>query len=182
LFYGSNSYDHGLMIGAGNQDRWKVPGCLGMSQWGQELITPQPYNDGAWHHLTATFDGAVWSVYVDGTLENAKALPTDTQPGTGRIGSLNWGPEFYWKGFIRDVRVYGRQLSAAEVRSLYDPATRFDLWLPQKQWLARSTAGPPYLVGAGQVYVTGQNGGQVQSAGAAAGEVTMPGAFAGEVR
>jgi hypothetical protein len=187
LFYGTaGSNDRGLMIGAGSNSQWQPPGCLGMSQWGQSLVTPQAYNDSVWHHLVATFDGATWSIYVDGKLENVKplqTLPTDTQPAAGRIGGLNFGPHYYWKGSIRDVRVYARALSAAEVWSLCNPTTRFDLWAPRRQPLAKvATADPVFLVGAGQVYVAGRNAGQIQLSGAAAGELMVAGAIIGEVK
>ena len=182
LFYGSNSDDHGLMIGAGNDSQWNIPGCLGVSLWGQEVTTPQAYHDGAWHHLTAAFDGVLWAVYVDGNLQNIKPLLTDTQPGSGSIGGVNDGPTYRWKGLIRDARIYERRLSAEEIRSLYDPTTRFDLWLPRGRWSAESTAELAYLVGAAQICMTGPDSGYVQTAGAAAGELTAPGALSGEVR
>jgi hypothetical protein len=172
LFYGSNSDDQGLMIGAGNHSHWNVPGCLGVSQWGQEVTTPQSYHDGTWHHLAAAFDGTLWSVYVDGSVQNSRPLPTNTQSGSGSIGGLNYGSMYRWKGLIRDVRIYGRGLSAAEVRSFYDPATRFDLWLPRGRGAAESTAELTYLIGAAQIRMAGPDSGQVQSAGAVAGEVS----------
>lgn len=180
LFYGSTANEHGLMIGTGYTVRWQPPGCLGVSQWGQELVTPRAYNDGAWHHLAATFDGALWSLYVDGELESAKPMPTDTQTSTGRIGSLNFGPTYYWKGSLRDVRVYARALSAAEVRLLNDPPSRFDLWMPRRQWLARRASGPTCFLDVGHVYTTGANSGQSPSTGSASGASTMPGADSGE--
>jgi hypothetical protein len=79
---------------------------------------------------------------------------------------------YRWKGLIRDVRIYGRGLSAAEVRSFYDPATRFDLWLPRGRGAAESTAELTYLIGAAQIRMAGPDSGQVQSAGAVAGEVS----------
>lgn len=182
LFYGSTTNEHGMMIGTGYTGRWQPPGCLGVSQWGQELVTPRAYNDGAWHHLAATFDGALWSLYVDGALENAKPMPTDTQTNAGRIGSLNFGPTYYWKGALRDMRVYARALSAPEVRLLSDPGSRFELWRPHRQWLARRGSGPTYFPDVGHVCTTGANAGQSPSTGAAAGDLTVPGALAGMVK
>jgi hypothetical protein len=182
VFYGTNSFDHGLMIGTGNTSRWQPPGCLGMSQWGQELVTPRAYNDGTWHHLAATFDGVIWSVYVDGILENSKPLPTDTWPANGRIGSQNYMPIHRWIGLMRDVRIYDRTLAAAEIRLLFDPATRFDLWKPRWQPLAKPVAGAAFAMAASQVYVAGQLNGQIVHCGVAAGELAVAGSIIGEVK
>jgi hypothetical protein len=182
VFYGTNSFDHGLMIGAGNTSRWQPPGCLGMSQWGQELVTPRAYNDGTWHHLAATFDGVIWSVYVDGNLENSKPLPTDTWPANGRIGSQNYMPIHRWIGLMRDVRIYDRTLAAGEIRLLFAPATRFDLWGARPWRGAKAVAGDALTTAASQVYIAGQQNGQLVHCGVAAGELAVPGSITGEVK
>jgi hypothetical protein len=131
--YGVTSQHYAVIIGAGNTDRWQPPGALGISVWDTNLVATSAHNDGVWHHVAAVLDNSAWSLYVDGRLKNSKTLaqmPTDTWSSNyGFVGALNYGSyEMFWRGLVRDVRVYGRALSAAEIWTLYNPATRFDLW------------------------------------------------------
>lgn len=76
----------------------------------------------AWHHVVAAYDGSNKYIYVDGTpaSEATTGVPTTTsddfQVGfdTGSGGENN-----YFNGFIDDVRVYTKALSADEVKHLY---------------------------------------------------------------
>jgi hypothetical protein len=74
-------------------------------------------NTGQWYHVAATWDGVTAKIYVNGVLDNspgtARAAPiaTDTRPLYlgGRAGAD------YFDGMIRDVRIYNRPLTAAEL-------------------------------------------------------------------
>jgi hypothetical protein len=77
-----------------------------------------------WHNYTLTFDGLNLTAYTDGymafseppapsyTTAIAMASPTDVL-----IGSIV-GSQF-WQGFMKDVRIWNRPLSATEVKKLY---------------------------------------------------------------
>jgi PKD repeat protein len=70
----------------------------------------------AWSHVAATYDGATHKLYVDGKL--VKSAPQtgsiDTSTGKLRIGGNSiWG--YYFAGYIDEVRIYNRALSAAEI-------------------------------------------------------------------
>jgi len=70
-----------------------------------------------WSHLVATYDGKFGRIYVNGVEvakgeENSLIEPSD---GILRIGgSNNWGA--FFKGYIDEVRIYNRALTAAEVQ------------------------------------------------------------------
>jgi hypothetical protein len=173
---GTTADTHAIVIGAADIPLWQPAGALGMTVWNTHLIAPRAYHDGQWHQAAAVLDDVGWSLYVDGRLENFKTLaemPTDTWfAGYAFIGGLNYGTYTHlWRGLIRDVRVYRRALSSAEIWSLYDPATRFDLWMPRRSWLVEPPPPPPFLQPQAQIYVTGQENGQCQHPGATAGEV-----------
>ena len=73
----------------------------------------------AWTHLSATYDGAVVRLYVNGvaagTLSIAGSL-TASNRGPLQIGGNNvWGEWF--QGQIDDVRIYNRALTASELQA-----------------------------------------------------------------
>ncbi|HEX7862769.1 MAG TPA: LamG-like jellyroll fold domain-containing protein [Verrucomicrobiae bacterium] len=72
----------------------------------------------AWSHLAATYDGAVFRLYVNGqqvgSVNVTGAIQTSTLP-LRLGGNLVWGE--YFAGRIDDVRLYNRALSAAEVQA-----------------------------------------------------------------
>ena len=94
-----------------------------------DAVADVPATDvGTWVHLCGVFDGSSYLVYRNGEL--AATLSDATVPlanidalwgmgahapnGTGDTGSR------FLQGEIDDVRVYGRALSAGEVKALYD--------------------------------------------------------------
>ncbi len=89
-------------------------------------------NDGEWHHICGTYDGADKRIFVDGVLAVHAPNPHGGQPlGTGvtRFGFIGDGSEaltfdgenngFYFEGDIDDVRVYNSALTDEEVSLLY---------------------------------------------------------------
>jgi len=87
--------------------------------------TAAGFNDGLWHHAVAVYDrDYVIRIYVDGVSEA-------TSGSIGWIESVNNsepftiadrndpGHHYYFNGPLDDVRIYGRVLSATEVRALY---------------------------------------------------------------
>jgi hypothetical protein len=85
---------------------------------------------GAWHHLCGVYDGESYRLYRDGELiaqqvdavapmrvEEAWAIGSRGMPD--RTMPEEFDPR-YFDGMIDEVRIYGRALSAFEVRALYD--------------------------------------------------------------
>ena len=82
----------------------------------QSAVGLQALPIATWTHLAATYDGAVMTLYVNGT-------EVRTQPATGSFvqsaqplsigGNAVWGE--YFAGAIDQVRIYDRALSAAQI-------------------------------------------------------------------
>lgn len=93
-----------------------------------------------WHHVAATWDGALMRVYLDGVANPSTASftgPVGVGTRTPVIGAFLVSTAYsVMRGSISDARLYNRALSAAEVAALYQ-STRYahlDSW--PKRFLA----------------------------------------------
>ncbi len=78
---------------------------------------------GRWQNVAATYDGAVASIYVDGTLAASSIFMGNVgDSNTWRIGAYNSPANGFLDGAIDNVRIYSRALSASEIQT--DMATR----------------------------------------------------------
>lgn len=79
-------------------------------------------NDGEWHHVAGTYDGATAWLFVDGKPEAPLATTGVAAKNTAKvfIGGNSEQAARLWKGSIDDVRIYTRTLTEAEVRYLAD--------------------------------------------------------------
>ena len=96
-----------------------------------------------WTHLVATYDGQVQQLYVNGIKVSEQAQNGLIQQSTGvlRIGGNSvWG-EFF-KGYIDEVRIYNRALTATEVNN--NLATAISVSNPQ-QFVMGDTALEPWV-------------------------------------
>jgi len=81
--------------------------------------------DGKWHQIAITFNGekgALNKLYIDGVEENfaesAHKWNFNDQPiMIGKSSGPWWG---YFQGTIDEVRIYDKELSADEIKNLYD--------------------------------------------------------------
>jgi len=78
---------------------------------------------GRWYHIVAMFNDVdnSYSVYVDGQLQASGISPVNLVPQSAGILSFGTrtGSSEFWKGSLRDFRVYSRWLSGVEVAELY---------------------------------------------------------------
>ena len=88
-------------------------------------ISQSVVNDEYWHHLVATWDGSIVNLYLDGELDTSQSY-TNSPTGSSTNGSFigasyyNYGDfRGHFQGFLDDIRLYNRSLSAAEVQTLY---------------------------------------------------------------
>ena len=81
------------------------------------IPTPRPVDDGAWHLVTVTYDGAIASAYLDGQLAGTAKFrgPLDTLSGALELGYVPFGGYGAFNGELQDVAVYPIALSAARV-------------------------------------------------------------------
>lgn len=93
-------------------------GNLGYLGYGNDLTVPAPaYADGAWHQLTATFNGIAMVLYLDGKVAAMQpmTLATGSSP-TISIGRSITGSD-YFGGSLDEVRVYDQALDADQVKA-----------------------------------------------------------------
>jgi hypothetical protein len=79
---------------------------------------------GSWHHLCGVYGAGRYRLFRDGELvdEQADAVAPMRVTEAWAIGARGTPTAFdprYWDGLIDDVRIYGRALSAAEVRAMF---------------------------------------------------------------
>lgn len=76
-----------------------------------------------WHLVTATFDGAMGKIYIDGNEEASESVTPNLTHATNVIlGHNPYGEadgDAYFEGALDDVRIYDRALSEEEVAELY---------------------------------------------------------------
>ncbi len=77
-----------------------------------------------WHHVVGVFERGIYRLYRDGELlaEQADAfvpIQVDAPWAVGGRSATTPPEDRYFDGFIDEVRVYGRALSAVETRALF---------------------------------------------------------------
>ena len=87
---------------------------------------------GVWHHVAGTYDGAIVRLYIDGhpwgiPLKHTGAISPLPSDSFVAIGSEDGRTHFsdcigsrYFTGLIDEVRIYGRALSATEIKNIFD--------------------------------------------------------------
>jgi hypothetical protein len=85
------------------------------------LYSVERFQTNTWYHIAATYDGAVMKLYINGLPDNSDSKSGNifTNDSELDIGSFDYGGDGYFYGVIDDVRIYGRVLSANEVKNLY---------------------------------------------------------------
>ncbi|MDA8945637.1 DUF1566 domain-containing protein [Flavobacteriales bacterium] len=80
-----------------------------------------PYNE--WSFVSATYDGDIVKLYVDGQLVNEEYLGINLSQGTSdfTIGETEMynGHWYYWSGYLDDIGYWNRALTSEEVELLY---------------------------------------------------------------
>jgi hypothetical protein len=81
--------------------------------------------DGAWHHIVVTFEDSAnqLTLYVDGVEESQTSEPInlasayELRIGAGKLNDANdW---YHYKGYLDEVTVWNKELTAAEIQKLY---------------------------------------------------------------
>ncbi|NRQ32905.1 hypothetical protein HII36_13790 [Nonomuraea sp. NN258] len=126
----------GLYVGTDGKLRGQLKLALGGESPGTPVTSPQPVNDGQWHHAVITVAGEVTTLYVDGASAGTGAMGVEDWDwldgsviGTGAADSasvpgtpagISQPKEFGFQGSIDEVSLYDRALTAGEVRAHYD--------------------------------------------------------------
>ncbi len=114
-----------LAMGEGNDNKMTLTTDDDSSK--RQALGGTVVNDGAWHHVVGMRSGSTSLVYVDGDKDGTIDLPegydlsgsTQHNALLGVITSHTDGSlEKYFAGLIDEVAIYGRALSAGEIRYL----------------------------------------------------------------
>lgn len=116
--------DRHLYIGADGVLRSGVEGSG--SQFKFTIGSTAPVNDGAWHHVVATFEARSMTLWVDGSLQGSRsdAVTLRQYPGHWRAGrqTLSGWPGaagYAFTGDVDTVRVHDTVLDATEVAQAF---------------------------------------------------------------
>jgi len=81
--------------------------------------TAKPVTASEWHHVLATYDGSVVTLYVDGVADPNTLPCNELSPYQSlKIGWDTYQQNRRWKGRIDEARIYGRVLTAEEITLL----------------------------------------------------------------
>jgi hypothetical protein len=89
------------------------PGTSNVVGTGAAALAPN-----TWSHLAATYDGATFRLYVNGSLISSQAATGVMATSANPLqigGNVIWGE--YFNGLIDEVRVYNRALAASEIQA-----------------------------------------------------------------
>lgn len=98
-------------------DSGNLIGCMGNAG----TTATGSFTTGAWHHIvvTAIKSSDTLYLYIDGSQYSGSGVG-DSSGETNNIYIGDDGSgSYYWKGYIDDVQIYNRVLSASEVSALY---------------------------------------------------------------
>ena len=120
--------------------------AVGFRFAGTDLWTTgaRPINDGKWHHIAATYDGAQQKIYLDGTLEISGNKTGSNAGETGYpilIGENGRYPGRVFNGNLAEVAVFTNSLSASDVWAVYSAS-----------WVAPTVLTPAYASPSNYVY------------------------------
>jgi hypothetical protein len=90
--------------------------CVGLGDSFETAINIQRLESRQWYHVTLTWSGTGFKVYIDGVLQTAGAFSGLTGFGpTADIGNSGANNDKALNGKIDDLRIYNRALSAVEI-------------------------------------------------------------------
>jgi len=111
LAIGKTSGVFGLWCGLGIEGKYVERGAA---------LAGAALTDGQWHCVAATYDGSAITFYADGKQIGKAAAkgPMDTAGSSPAYIGSSAGSDEFFPGGIDDVRVYGRALSADEIKAM----------------------------------------------------------------
>lgn len=87
------------------------------------IVTEEILPLNQWMHVAAVYDETVKKGYIywDGQLKKVGDMDYSKNPVVNRInnyfGKSNWAQDLYYKGYMRDIRVWNTALSQSEIQS-----------------------------------------------------------------
>lgn len=94
------------------------------SQVSSANIAAASVEDGAWHHLAGTYDGANLKIFLDTVQQGSNVALTGnintSNPTKLAVGMRSPGADLFWTGQVDDVRVYNVARTQVEIASDYN--------------------------------------------------------------
>lgn len=132
-----STYSVWAMGGSQTANNWNYlifgAGRIELGTWGNSLVfkdngapgTPsvggRSIVDNNWHHVVGILRAATMELWVDGALQASAAYSAGQSfSGVFYAGYGLNGVDRYWQGQLDDVRLYNRDLTATDVRELYE--------------------------------------------------------------
>ena len=122
---GGSWLDERFVLHFGYQDNGKIKFTISNGSSYNVLTSNLSPNMEEWYHVAVTYDGTNQKIYVNGSLDNTEAsaiTPATTNVPLYIGRTLGLAPDNS-DGFIDEVRIYNRALSAAEIQALYKSGT-----------------------------------------------------------
>jgi hypothetical protein len=90
-----------------------------LTPWSHHLSASEALPLGRWVHLAGTFDGQTMKIFVDGQERGSLARSGPIKPNQFHLclGSYEVKHAAYFQGLLDEVKLYGRTLTAEEVRA-----------------------------------------------------------------
>lgn len=129
---GPTGVGNGYLFSTGGTETAGFRAAIATGDWTteQQAVAPGPLTRGRWHTVAFTVGGGHGVLYLDGVevARNDQTTITPSDIGGGRtkanyLGRSVYTADQYFKGLMRDVRLYNRALPAADIAALPANAT-----------------------------------------------------------
>jgi MSHA biogenesis protein MshQ len=89
------------------------------------VTSPSTLTTGGWHHLAGTFDGATWTMYLDGAANGSSAdhtAPVNTGDDivAGGLSTNGFGTIFVFNGLLDELRISNTARSSGWIATEYN--------------------------------------------------------------
>ncbi|MBR9860743.1 T9SS type A sorting domain-containing protein [bacterium] len=116
----NTNVNSGWMLRAGNGGRLGFGmGPGGGGSWSEVNTSSAVLSLNTWHHVAATYDGAMMRLYVDGNYIDSAASTISIGVNSVPV-TIGYHPAYgdrYWQGKIDEVRLWKRVLSQSEIQA-----------------------------------------------------------------
>lgn len=154
----------------------------------QEVVSNINMAKDRWTMLTIAQEGAAMEIYQDGVLKATKNDVSSILKGDDRnilLGTTYWSADGTFNGWLDDVQIYDKKLTANQIYKMFDPRTEKDVFVEGKLTVSEQikmllggatatvTATPPSGVDAAKItYSYASANAAIASVDAATGVIT----------
>ncbi|MFL0352443.1 HYR domain-containing protein, partial [Xanthomarina sp. GH4-25] len=109
-------------------------------------ISATGITDSRWYHIAVTYNGTQYKLYVDGIDMNTRTGPSPTTNTfttlLGAMSRVNNTPTNYFKGWMDEVRIWNRALTATQIREMMNQEIQPNGALVQGSVIPVNISGP----------------------------------------